>query len=676
MNNYEKANKSIETPIKQLVAGRNAVKLQDNRPKTTTQLTVGKMEKRTLGGESVIQLTGNKQSRQSQRNQIKAQRAQQEAQNKQPPKKSARKIRREEEKLKRRNANRGYNTQQQLEWYHYFMMGLMLSSIVHGANATGTNKSHTYDNDHPPYPTPQFLSGNSTIALDDHFSPVNNNNLFTPSINKGPGTSLIHIPTPVNSTTTHSPSDLFPVKTKQNFAEMPTPSGLHLKSVRLNNVTQIGQGAGASKGSKAESVDFKIGKKWGKTFLKDADANFNTDNSTVRASVYNSGFLRSMGVAVPEIEPVKTLDSDKIQIASKGIGKYEGYKELKDKNLNEKQRSDYVKLALLSPVADLHENNFGLIDGKRLGTIDVDTALPMHSHNYRRLIDRFKLDPHGYKTNDMSGSYLGDGKIQDFVSYDKIAIKEADVFNAVKDFCAIPLHDLANQLEDYPLQGKASQKLTLHSLRTQQQMLKEAFKDFQKEPPAEIDWVNSTSYKALEEVIERYERENQFPYSFKVLNKDKLEITVNQKFNRKKGTGFWNDSKQEATNPQLLKAIEAGHLGDANLRMTSKTNINPADIPKMISAAGPYLRSIGAGNPGVGFIVKLIHHPSFNKMSNSTKGEVKKLFANRNSPDEEANPFRQVLFPKNEVVGKFKLDSFYAGGSDKLKEAVRKIKNL
>lgn len=37
MNNYEKANKSIDVPIRQLAAGKNAVQLQDNRLKTVMQ---------------------------------------------------------------------------------------------------------------------------------------------------------------------------------------------------------------------------------------------------------------------------------------------------------------------------------------------------------------------------------------------------------------------------------------------------------------------------------------------------------------------------------------------------------------------------------------------------------------------------------------------------------------
>ncbi len=473
-----------------------------------------------------------------------------------------------------------------------------------------------------------------------------------------------------------------PVESKPPFAQMPVPSRPHIKEVKLGVTKPIdAKEAGASRGYVAESADFGHGKKWGETFLKGAGTNYNTDNSTVRASVYNSRFLRSMGVTIPEIEPIRNPETGDIQIASKSVGDYKHYNKITNNgavgaNFTAKQRSDYAKLALLSPVADLHKKNFGLINGENMGTIDVDTALPMHWHNYRRLIDRFKLDPEGYKTNDMSGSFLGEGKIQDNVYHDKIELKEADIVNAVKDFCSIPVDELADQLHDYPLQGKASQKLTLHSLVTQQKMLREAFKDFKYEPSQEALWVNSPGYKLLETTIEKYEQENRFPYSFKVLNKDKLKITVNEKFERKRGTGFWNEGEQQVTNSQLLKAVESGHLGDANLRLTDKTSIRPADIPGLMSAAITYLRSIGAGNQGVGFVVKLIHHPSFDNMSAASKSKVKQLFTDSATSAEDSSPFRQALFPKGESKGAFKVDSFHKGANQKLRDAVEKIKKL
>jgi hypothetical protein len=528
---------------------------------------------------------------------------------------------------------------------------------------------------------PVVTPANSTVHSPDvsgFTAPVVNNSSSL-AMNNSMQSALVYDPVR-SQALAHNATILPPVVTKPPFAQMPVPSRPHLKEVKLGATKPIDEKeVGASRGYVAESADFGYGKKWGQTFLKGAGTNYNTDNSTVRASVYNSRFLRSMGVTIPEIEPIRNPESGDIQIASKSVGDYKHYNKITKEgtvkpNFTAKQRTDYAKLALLSPVADLHKKNFGLINGGNMGTIDVDTALPMHSHNYRRLIDRFKLDPEGYKSNDMSGSFLGEGKIQDNVYYDKIEMKEADIVNAVKDFCSIPVDELADQLHDYPLQGKASQKLTLHSLITQQQMLREAFKDFKYEPSQEALWVNSPGYKLLETTIEKYEQENRFPYSFKV-HKDKLKITVNEKFQRKKGTGFWDDGRQAVTNPQLLKAVESGHLGDANLRLTDKTSILPDDIPKMISAARPYLRSIGAGNQGVGFVVRLIHHPSFDKMSAASKNKVKQLFTDSDIA-KDSSPFRQALFPKGESKGDFKVDSFHKGASQKLRDAVEKIRKL
>lgn len=648
--------KKINTPVGQL-KGKNTVQLNKNRYR-------------------------NKHTKQSNKNQAKFQQQQQKKRNAPAPPKSTRTLKREEERAQSsRGSSRPFNPK--LKWYHWFLILLYLSTLIPGADASplprtsGGKGRRSQEHDEGLDQFPGFHSGNTTsqVVSGSHNRTV----VGHPSRFELSQYALVHAPQPITSSafnTTFVP----PQKESSVVGEAPRPTSLHVKNVVLGPTKPIGDEAGASKGLVADYVNFTDGRRWGKTFLKGSETNYNTDNSTVRASTYNSRFLKAMGVTIPEIETIKG-DKDVISIASRDVGVYSHFKKIsaelrKKPDFTPEQRADYVKLALLSPAADLHEKNFGLINGTHLGTIDVDTALPSHSHNYRRLIDRFKLEPGGYKTNDMSGSFLGDGRIQDNVFYKDIEIKEADVLKAVKSFCAIPVHELADQLHDYPLQGKASQKLALHSLRTQQLLFKEAFNDFKYKPSLETLWVDSTAYQLLNTTIEKFEKENRFPYSFQVVDKDNLKITVNEHFARKKGTGFWNDKEHSVTNPQLMKAAENGHLGDVNLRLTNKTNIVPADIPRLIELARPYLRSIGAGNQGVSFVVKLVHHPSFDKMDGSAKALVKKLFDDVAQSEKEGNPFRQALFPKGESRGGFKVDSFYKGGSEELRSAVEKIKRL
>jgi len=645
---------------------------------------------RQLKTDSPIQLNKNKfrnrQTKQSGKNQVRFQKQQQKKQNTPAPKKTTRGVQREQERTQRTNAKSSRPVNLNLKWYHKFLILLYLSSFLPFAGASPlpggaggrTRKNNTYDDGidsffgHDPGSGMSYgFSGSHTNTTSGHSGITTHGfNQTSGALVTVPGHSLIH----------HNATDQ--IHAPRFFAEVPRPNDLHVKSVELGHTEPIGEEeVGASRGLNTSSVSFSDGRKWGRTYLKDARTNANTDNSTVRASIYNSRFLRAMGVTVPEIEAVKNQTGSEIYIASKDAGVYKNFKKLtgdlsRHHDFTPEQRADYVKLALLSPVADLHKKNFGLINGVGLGTIDLDTALPMHSHNYRRLIDRFDQAPEGIWTNDATGSFLGMGKVQDNVFHHQIEIKEADVVSAVKSFCAIPVQELADQLQDYPLQGKASQKLALHSLRTQQIMFREAFKDFKYKPSLETKWVNSTGYELLKTAIEKFEKEHRYPYSFKVLDRDHLEIKVNDNFVRRKGMGFWNDTEHPVTNPQLMKAAEAGHLGDVNLRLSSKTNIVPADIPKLIMSARHYLRSIGAGNPGVGFVVKLVHHPSFDKMDSSTKAEVKKIFKDVATSAEEGNPFRQALFPKGESRGTFKVDSFYASDSKELKDAVDKIKRL
>lgn len=677
------------------VMGAKAVQVKSYSGKNSASVVNGHFVK----SNNTLQLArnkGNRQGNKSQKTQVKFNQYQQRVQNTPAPKKSGRTIKREEERVREKNATRGGSGGGDMTLSKLLIYSLLLSTLVNSGSAQpvhhpfsghgGNNRGH----DDFSFKNNIYHGGNSTsLSLNrpHETAPSLPVNISSGQFNHV-STALVH--DPIRSGL-YNTTDITPVKEKRIMGEMPVPRSLHVKNAVLSSPVAIGEDAGASNGLKAENTTFNDGRQWGRTYLKGAGTNYNTDNSTVRASLYNSRFLRSMGVAIPEIETIESVTGHEVDIASRDIGTYNNFKSITndlttDHNFTAKQREDYVKLALLSPVADLHKKNFGLINKSMLGTIDVDTALPMHSHNYRRLIDRFALAPEGYKTNDMSGSFLGEGKIQDNVFYNKIAIKETDVVNAVKAFCSIPENELADQLLDYPLQGKASQKLTLQSLRTQQEMFREAFENFEIDASENDAWVGSAAYNKLDETILKYEHDNRFPYSFKVDNGD-LKITVNEKFSRKKGTGFWEDKESEQTNKELMGTTEEGHLGDVNMRLSNKTNINPADIPSLIKAAKPYLRSIGAGNQGIQFVVNLVHHPSFDKMDSESKAEVKKIFADVSSYHSiittilpflavDGNPYRQAFFPSSDSSGKFMVDSYYDGGSEELRNAVEKIKKL
>jgi hypothetical protein len=183
-----------------------------------------------------------------------------------------------------------------------------------------------------------------------------------------------------------------------------------------------------------------------------------------------------------------------------------------------------------------------------------------------------------FDTTDVGSNFLSQGKTQDHFFNREIQLKESHVVNAVKSFCALTPQQLTKQLKYYPLQGPASQKLALYSIQTQQQMLREAFNDFAIPVSDTKKWEESDAHKLLKTTIEKYEKENKFPYKFKVVGKDKLEITENENFKGPEGTEKWKDTNKGVTNPELVLAAKNGHIKIIKFLLSQGADIKYASL--------------------------------------------------------------------------------------------------
>jgi hypothetical protein len=472
-------------------------------------------------------------------------------------------------------------------------------------------------------------------------------------------------PSPLSSDARAEPPQLRPPQLS------PGPTPLTPKNVSLGAVVKVG--GGASGASKADWVDFGGGQKWGTTYLKKAETNENVGESTVYSSLFNSQLLRKMGVVAPEIEYIDHEGAG--TIASRGLsGRFEKLSDKAGVKLDAEERANYAKLALMSPVADMHKGNVGWSDG-RLGTNDVDTSAPYLTHWHSRLVDRFKLQEERYRTTDVGSNYLGEGRSQDHFLHESIPMSAADIAAAAKNFSSIPAEELSAMMAHYPLQGPASQKLALHSMLKQQELYRQTFDGFQTDVTDATPWPKSEAHARLQKAIAEREANNEFPYSFHVPDRGMLEVRPNERFQRPEGTELWKDAPDAATtNPGLHHAITKGHFGDAVLRMSHETALHPEHIASLIRSAKPYTRSIGAGNPVVELVAKLIMHPSFDKMSSDQQSQVKDLFA---KAPKKGNPLRQAFFPPQVAdESHFASDNFHKGGKKIVQDAYDRLKKI
>ena len=451
----------------------------------------------------------------------------------------------------------------------------------------------------------------------------------------------------------------------------PMPTKLKAKNAKLGQIKDHGGGASGAKRTK--SVDFENGKKWELTFLKDSQANANVGSSTVHSSMYGAKHLQSLGVTVPEIELIK--HENKKMIASKALdGGFEAFKDNPAQILSDQNKVDYAKLALFSPIADLHKGNVGISNGN-LGTIDVDTSLPYLTHWHSRAIDRFDLPEERYATTDIGSNYLGQGLAQDHFYKEKVNLQAKHMIQAIEDFCDISIKKHAENIAYFPLQGAASQKLALHSIKIQQEMYRTFLENYENDKQDNNEpWEKSNAYQKLSKTITEFENDNKFPYKFTVKKGQSLKIEINPDFERPDGTEVWKDKTDDTTNPELLEVVQKGFFGDANLRLSDKTAIDSSDIATMIQQAKKFTRSIGDGNPVIELVAKLINHPSFDKMSAKDKKLVLDQF---NPAPKNGNPLRQAFYPRNKTKGEpFKSDNFYKGGKQEVINAYEKLKAI